>query len=157
MKNNGIWADEFSYSPVLKACANVGGGGGGLRFGEIVHGDVLTRGFCLFGCVGVGLVEMYVSCGKMGDAMKVFDEMSVSAVAGNMRGKDLFALMVSKHHIEPKLEHYGCMVDLLGRDGLVKEAFNLVKSMPMKPNAALWGALLSSCRDHGHMEIAEVA
>ncbi|PWA55101.1 Pentatricopeptide repeat-containing protein [Artemisia annua] len=73
------------------------------------------------------------------------------------RGKDLFALMVSKHHVEPKLEHYGCMVDLLGRGGLVKEAFDLVKSMPMKPNAALWGALLSSCRDHGYMEIAEVA
>nr|GEY66158.1 hypothetical protein [Tanacetum cinerariifolium] len=36
------------------------------------------------GCVGVGLVEMYVSCGKMGDAMMVFDEISVSAVAGNM-------------------------------------------------------------------------
>ena len=73
------------------------------------------------------------------------------------RGKDLFTLMVSKHHVEPKLEHYGCMVDLLGRGGLVNEAFDLVKSMPMKPNSALWGALLSSCRDHGYMEIAEIA
>ncbi|GJR12909.1 hypothetical protein Tco_0795561 [Tanacetum coccineum] len=60
------------------------GGGGGLSFGEIVHGDVLTGGFCLFGCVGIRLVEMYVICEKMGDALKVFDEMSVSVVARNM-------------------------------------------------------------------------
>ncbi|GJU36462.1 nucleolar protein [Tanacetum coccineum] len=52
------------------------GGGGGLSFGEIVHGDVLTGGFCLFGCVGIRLVEMYVICEKIGDALKVFDEMS---------------------------------------------------------------------------------
>ncbi|GJW63013.1 hypothetical protein Tco_0114897 [Tanacetum coccineum] len=58
--------------------------GGGLSFGEIVHGDVLTGGFCLFGCVGIRLVEMYVICEKMGDALKVFDEMSVSVVARNM-------------------------------------------------------------------------
>lgn len=72
------------------------------------------------------------------------------------RGRDLFGSMVSNHQIEPRLEHYGCMVDLLGRCGSVKEAYDLVKSMPMKPNGALWGALLSSCRNHGDLEVAEV-
>lgn len=65
--------------------------------------------------------------------------------------------MVSNFKIEPKLEHYGCMVDLLGRGGLIKEAYDLVKSMPMKPNAVLWGALLSSCCNFGDVEVAEVA
>ncbi|XP_024963285.1 pentatricopeptide repeat-containing protein At1g09190 isoform X2 [Cynara cardunculus var. scolymus] len=73
------------------------------------------------------------------------------------RGRDLFGSMVSNHQLEPKLEHYGCMVDLLGRGGSVKEAYDLVKSMPMKPNGALWGALLSCCRNHGYLEVAEVA
>lgn len=73
------------------------------------------------------------------------------------KGRDLFASMVSNFKIEPKLEHYGCMVDLLGRGGLIKEAYDLVKSMPMKPNAVLWGALLSSCCNFGDVEVAEVA
>ncbi|CAI9304464.1 unnamed protein product [Lactuca saligna] len=73
------------------------------------------------------------------------------------RGRELFASMVLNHKIEPKLEHYGCMVDLLGRGGFVKEAYGLLKSMPMKPNAVLWGALLSSCCNFGEMEVAEVA
>ncbi|KAK6143871.1 hypothetical protein DH2020_024219 [Rehmannia glutinosa] len=72
-------------------------------------------------------------------------------------GRDFFASMATDHHIKPKLEHYGCMVDLLGRSGCVKEAYELIQTMPMKPNAALWGALLSACRTNGDMELAEFA
>lgn len=73
------------------------------------------------------------------------------------RGRELFDLMIKEHHIKPRLEHYGCMVDLLGRYGHVKEAFELIRSMPMRPSAAIWGALLSACRIHGDLEIAEHA
>ncbi|KAF8401360.1 hypothetical protein HHK36_012295 [Tetracentron sinense] len=73
------------------------------------------------------------------------------------RGQELFDSMIVKHEIKPKLEHYGCMVDLLGRSGCVKEAHCLLRSMPMRPNAALWGALLSACRTHGDLELAECA
>ncbi|XP_019242725.1 PREDICTED: pentatricopeptide repeat-containing protein At1g09190 [Nicotiana attenuata] len=73
------------------------------------------------------------------------------------RGGDLFDSMIGNHGIEPTLEHYGCMVDLLGRGGCLKEAHKLVKTMPMEPNAAIWGALVSACRTHGEMELAECA
>ncbi|KAJ8623331.1 hypothetical protein MRB53_031860 [Persea americana] len=73
------------------------------------------------------------------------------------RGQELFDLMIKEHHIKPRLEHYGCMVDLLGRYGHVKEAFELIRSMPMRSSAAIWGALLSACRIHGDLEIAEHA
>ncbi|XP_071729814.1 pentatricopeptide repeat-containing protein At1g09190 [Rutidosis leptorrhynchoides] len=333
MKNNRIWPDEFTFVPVLKCCSNVCD----VKFGKTVHGEIVSLGFCCFSGVRIGLVELYVNCGKMDDAQKVFDEMPkrdvivwnlmirgfckigkvdlgfglfkdmrersvvtwntmlsclsksgrddealslfremlddgceadeativtmlpvcarlgediigerihtyakssglykkhvsvgnslvdfyckrglldaafmvfddmqlknvvswnvmISGLAFNgngekglalfdkmiksrlkpnestfvgvltccvhsgsiQRGKDLFSSMVLDHNIEPKLEHYGCVVDLLGRGGLIKEAYDIVKSMPMKPNAALWGALLSSCRNYGDMEIAEV-
>nr|GEY66160.1 pentatricopeptide repeat-containing protein At1g09190 [Tanacetum cinerariifolium] len=136
MKNNGIWADEFSYGPVLKACASVGGGGGCLRFGEIVHGDVLTRGFCLFGCVGVGLVEMYVSCGKMGDAMKVFDEMSVSAVAGNMvvkgwckDGNVDMGLRVFRGMRVRSVVSWNTILSCLAKSGREREALGIFREM----------------------------
>ncbi|XP_010259360.1 PREDICTED: pentatricopeptide repeat-containing protein At1g09190 [Nelumbo nucifera] len=73
------------------------------------------------------------------------------------KGQELFDSMIKEHQLEPKLEHYGCMVDLLGRSGFVKEANDLIRSMPMKPNATIWGALLSACRIHGDLELAEFA
>ncbi|KAK6805072.1 hypothetical protein RDI58_002856 [Solanum bulbocastanum] len=73
------------------------------------------------------------------------------------RGGDLFDSMIANHGIEPTIEHYGCMVDLLGRGGCLKEAHKLVETMTMEPNAAIWGALVSACRTHGEMELAEYA
>ncbi|CAN4110979.1 unnamed protein product [Withania somnifera] len=73
------------------------------------------------------------------------------------RGGDVFDSMIANHGIEPTVEHYGCMVDLLGRGGCLKEAHKLVKTMTMEPNAAIWGALVSACRTHGEMELAECA
>ncbi|KAJ1276777.1 hypothetical protein BS78_05G241100 [Paspalum vaginatum] len=55
------------------------------------------------------------------------------------------------------IEHYDCMVDLLGRFGLLGEAHTQILGMPMKPNPAIWGALLSACRAHAGLGIAEVA
>ncbi|KAL7237615.1 hypothetical protein ACSBR2_003840 [Camellia fascicularis] len=45
----------------------------------------------------------------------------------------------------------------LGRSGCVKEAHDLIHTMPMNPNATIWGALLSACRTHDNMELAESA
>uniref|UniRef100_A0A2N9EQT4 DYW domain-containing protein n=2 Tax=Fagus sylvatica TaxID=28930 RepID=A0A2N9EQT4_FAGSY len=48
--------------------------------------------------------------------------------------------------VEPKIEHYGCVVDLLGRAGQVEEAFEFIKKMPFEPTAAIWGSLLAHPR-----------
>ena len=65
--------------------------------------------------------------------------------------------MTTAFHIIPKLEHYGCMVDLLGRAGQLREAYEVIQSMPMKPDSVIWGALLGACSFHGNIELAEVA
>lgn len=70
-------------------------------------------------------------------------------------GRRLFNLMKQEYGITPKVEHYGCMVDLLGRAGLFREAEEMINSMPMTPNAAVWGALLNGCRIHGNAQLAE--
>jgi hypothetical protein len=57
--------------------------------------------------------------------------------------------------ISGKLEHYTCMVDLLGHAGHLQEAENMVMAMPCKPQVAAWMALLSACRIHGNVEMAE--
>lgn len=70
-------------------------------------------------------------------------------------GRQIFGSMKRVYGIEPKIEHYGCMVDLLGRGGKVLEAEELIKRMVWKPDVVMWGALLAACKNHGNIEVAE--
>ncbi|KAF7845253.1 putative pentatricopeptide repeat-containing protein [Senna tora] len=71
-------------------------------------------------------------------------------------GRQYFNGMSRAYSLTPTIEHYGCMVDLLARAGLLIEAHNLIKSMPMKANAIVWGALLGGCRLHRDTQLAEL-
>ncbi|KAF7028266.1 hypothetical protein CFC21_040216 [Triticum aestivum] len=68
-------------------------------------------------------------------------------------GRSLFECMVQEYRIEPKHEHYGCMVDLMGKAKLLQEAVDLIKSMHVRPNVAVWGSLLAACWMHGDLEL----
>lgn len=70
-------------------------------------------------------------------------------------GRQLFSSMTKDYHISPQLQHYGCMIDLLGRAGLFDEAEALMKTMEMKPDGAVWGSLLGACRIHRRVEMGE--
>ncbi|KAF6161535.1 hypothetical protein GIB67_009414 [Kingdonia uniflora] len=73
------------------------------------------------------------------------------------KGMELFYSMQRDYGIEPSIKHYGCLVDLLGRAGRLKEAYEIVKIMPIKPNGVVWGTLLDVCGTHGNVELAETA
>ncbi|CAH9084568.1 unnamed protein product [Cuscuta europaea] len=70
-------------------------------------------------------------------------------------GRRVFNSMKELHGIEPKLEHYSCLVDLLGRCGKLIEAELLIRGMVWKADVVIWGSLLRSCRCHRNIEIAE--
>ena len=70
-------------------------------------------------------------------------------------GQRHFASMTEVYGIEPTIEHYGCMIDLLSRAGRFEEAERLVKKMPMQPNIAIWGALLNGCEIHENVNLAD--
>lgn len=70
-------------------------------------------------------------------------------------GKEIFESMNTVYKLELSIKHYGCMVDLLGRAGLLKEAKELIEKMPLIPNAVIWGALLNACRIHRHFELGK--
>ncbi|XP_058083708.1 pentatricopeptide repeat-containing protein At1g08070, chloroplastic-like [Magnolia sinica] len=69
--------------------------------------------------------------------------------------REYFDSMQMVYGIEPQIEHYGCMVDTLGRAGLLEDALSFVESMHVKPNAVLWGTLLGACWIHGNAKIGE--
>ncbi|KAI3872234.1 hypothetical protein MKW98_011726 [Papaver atlanticum] len=73
-------------------------------------------------------------------------------------GRDLFAKMKDKYHIKAQMEHYACMVNLLGRAGLIIEAYDvIVKEMEFEAGSTVWGALLFACSVHGNTEVGEIA
>lgn len=63
--------------------------------------------------------------------------------------------MIQDYGITPSLEHYACIVDLLGRAGRLDEAHDFIKRMPVQPDVDLWGALLGACKIHGNIELGE--
>ncbi|XP_031275629.1 pentatricopeptide repeat-containing protein At5g15300-like [Pistacia vera] len=72
-------------------------------------------------------------------------------------GKRYFKLMQDVYNIEPNIRHYGCMVDLLGRAGLLNETFEFIDDMKIKPNAIIWRTLLGACKIHGNVELGRRA
>lgn len=69
----------------------------------------------------------------------------------------LFKSMKEDYGILPRTEHYGCMVDLLGRTGDLDETLRFIDNMPIAPSATIWGSLLTASRNNNNLEVAELA
>ncbi|KAK9277799.1 hypothetical protein L1049_027355 [Liquidambar formosana] len=70
-------------------------------------------------------------------------------------GLMFFDQMSKEFGIVPNIHHYGCMVDLLGRAGLLDQAYQLIISMGVKPDSTIWRTLLGACRIYGHVNLGE--
>ncbi|XP_022152247.1 pentatricopeptide repeat-containing protein At3g14730-like [Momordica charantia] len=73
------------------------------------------------------------------------------------QGRLFLAQMESEFGVIPTIEHYTCVIDMLGRAGHLKDAYELAQKMPIQANPIVWRALLGACRLHGNAELAEVA
>ncbi|CAL5346146.1 unnamed protein product [Camellia sinensis] len=82
--------------------------------------------------------------------------LSACGHAGLAKGQEIFDSMERDYSMKPKIEHYACMVDLLGRAGSLNQAWEFVMAMPEKPNSDVWAALLSTCRLHDDVEMASI-
>ncbi|XP_057455780.1 putative pentatricopeptide repeat-containing protein At3g11460, mitochondrial [Lotus japonicus] len=72
-------------------------------------------------------------------------------------GKEIFYKMTRDYNVEPTTTHYSCLVDLLGRAGKLDEAYATIDNMKLKPNEDVWTALLSACRLHRNVKLAEIS
>ncbi|KAK8537792.1 hypothetical protein V6N12_043939 [Hibiscus sabdariffa] len=103
--------------------------------------------------------EQMMKSGTSPDSITFVAILSACAHLGSIKdGEQLFRLMRNKYKINPRMEHYACMVNLYGRAGLIDEAFNLiVERMEIEAGPTVWGALLYACSVHGNVEIGEIA
>jgi pentatricopeptide repeat protein len=99
-----------------------------------------------------------IELGLQPDEITFIGVLSACCHAGLVEeGREFFSLMDSKYHLKRKMKHYSCMIDLLGRAGHLDEAEKLANTMPMDPDAVVWGALFFACRMHGNITLGEKA
>lgn len=122
-----------------------------------VSWSALMAGYGVHGMFGelFGLFERMVEEGQRPDEL-TFTALLTACSHGGLieRGREYFGMMRMGFDLRPGLEHYTCMVDMLGRVGQVEEAEKLIMEMEVEPDEALWGALLSACRIYGKAEVA---
>ncbi|KAJ9186157.1 hypothetical protein P3X46_005691 [Hevea brasiliensis] len=118
----------------------------------------MMAGYGMHGNVGEVLVlfERMVEERNRVDAVCLTAVLSACSHGGMVeKGKEYFGMMGERFGLKPGLEHYTCMVDMLGRAGRVEEAEDLVMRMEIKPDEAFWAALLGACRIHREAVVAE--
>ncbi|KAK1277112.1 Pentatricopeptide repeat-containing protein [Acorus gramineus] len=112
--------------------------------------------------------------GRGDEAVSIFDRMVVTGIRPNAvtflgllsgcshqglvrEGLHYFGLMSSKFNVKPGIKHYGCLVDLLGRAGMLEEALAMIRSSHCSKDPVLWRTLLSASKVHRNVEMGGVA
>ncbi|GAV76414.1 PPR domain-containing protein/PPR_2 domain-containing protein/DYW_deaminase domain-containing protein [Cephalotus follicularis] len=143
---------------------------GSIREAKTVFDEVEERNVVSWTSLIVGLavngfgeeaLELFMEMERDGSVPSVITFVGVLYACSHCgmvsEGFNYFKRMEEEYGIKPRIEHYGCMVDLLGRTGLVKDAYEYIQSMPLQPNAVIWRTLLGACTVHGNLTIGEVA
>ncbi|KAM3682093.1 hypothetical protein ACJW31_12G046000 [Castanea mollissima] len=131
-----------------------------MKFRDVVSWTSMISAYGLNG-QGRDAVALFAKMQNLGlspDSIAFVSVISACSHAGLLEeGRYYFKLMTEEYRIIPRIEHYACMVDLLGRSGQVDEAYSFIKQMPVEPNERVWGALLSACRVYSNMNIGLLA
>ncbi|KAJ9185142.1 hypothetical protein P3X46_004804 [Hevea brasiliensis] len=111
--------------------------------------------------MGERALSLFHSMQKSGiepDAVTFVVVLSACSYAGLVdEGLQIFESMKREFKIQPSIQHYCCVADMLGRVGKVIEAYEFVKQLGEEGNVMeIWGSLLGACRLHGPIELGEV-
>ncbi|KAF9600414.1 hypothetical protein IFM89_009329 [Coptis chinensis] len=127
---------------------------------DVVSWNTIIMGYAIHGCgsVSVELFSKMQEEGIIPNESTFVSVLSSCSITGLVdEGWKIFKYMKMNFGIEPDIEHYGCMVDLLGRTGNLILVRKFIEEMPLVPTARIWGSLLSACRNNGNIELAEFA
>ncbi|KFK25467.1 hypothetical protein AALP_AA8G118500 [Arabis alpina] len=164
--------DSVVMVSLLMACGQLGA----LKHGKSVHGWCIRRCSCLGLNLGNAITDISVilGYGLDGDvvtSIKLFDEMiqegiepnevtflgvlSACAHGGLVEKSWLYLRQMQEYKIVPELKHYASVADCMSRAGLLEEAEKFMEDMPVEPDEAVLGAVLSGCKVYGNVEVGE--
>ncbi|WVZ50888.1 hypothetical protein U9M48_002095 [Paspalum notatum var. saurae] len=125
-----------SWNAMIGGYAHIGDAQSALAvFGDMIMGGETAPNY-------ITLVNVLTACSRGGLTKE---------------GYELFETMKQRFGIEPRIEHYACVVDLLGRAGMEERAYEIIQKMPIRPSISVWGALLGACKMHGKTELGRIA
>ncbi|KAF9614146.1 hypothetical protein IFM89_015465 [Coptis chinensis] len=106
----------------------------------------------------VQIFEEMLSKGVSPDRIAFLGVLSACSHGGLVdEGFHYFGSMTNNHQIVPGLEHYACLIDLLGRAGNLDRAYDILENMPIEPGANVLGAFIGACKAHGNIRLAVLA
>lgn len=197
MQQGGLEPDKVTYLCILRACSSMVA----LNHGKSIHADLIIKCLNMDLAIGNTLIDMYIKCESVEDALKVFETLPVqdmitwsAMIAGFSQCADYelahkyftdmqevgfkpndvtfvsllsacshmglldegckhFRSMTQDHGIAPTIEHYNCLVDLLGHAGDLNKAEDVLMTMPFQYNILGWMSLLGCCGIHGNLEL----
>ncbi|KAJ6804102.1 pentatricopeptide repeat-containing protein [Iris pallida] len=120
------------------------------------------------------MISRYAHHGYAKEALRVFQLMRGEKIEPNYvtfvgvlsacdhvglvdEGLHHFNSMKQDFNIEPGMEHYASVVNLLGRAGKLDDTKEFIERMPIDPAAIVWRSLLSACREFGNVELGRYA
>lgn len=127
--------NQMSYAVIISGLAMHGRGREALKLFD----EMLAQGLKPDDVVYVGVLYACSHAGLVEEGLKYFGRMEL------------------EHGVVPTIKHYGCMVDLLGRVGKLKEACEFIKNISIEPKEVLWRTILNACRVNQNVEIGQVA
>ncbi|PPS04513.1 hypothetical protein GOBAR_AA16151 [Gossypium barbadense] len=167
MRRAGVVFDQATMLTVLQACENMGV----KNIAGSIHGLVSRFGLIANVTIATALSNLYVKL-AFGEIIYL-DKVAWTAIAQPdhvtfsrllsacshsglvNEGKHYFKIMSEVYGVEQKLDHYSCMVNLLGNSGLLTDGYDVINYMPREPNSGVWGAPLGACRMYGNTELAK--
>ncbi|KAF2321196.1 hypothetical protein GH714_035317 [Hevea brasiliensis] len=113
------------------------------------------------------VIEMYGKCASMTDARRVFDHMpdrNMDSWHLMINGADAveegflhLESMKNEYGINPRMEHYLGVIDVLGKSGFVNEIEEYIEKLPFESTVEIWGALRNYARIHGDVDLEDLA
>ncbi|KAL4334281.1 hypothetical protein GQ457_07G017530 [Hibiscus cannabinus] len=125
---------------------------------DVYAWTAMINGFAMHGdAVGtLNLFNEMLSSGVRPNEVTFLGVLSACSHGGLVDdGRKIFATMKQRYCLEPGLGHYGCMVDMLGRAGLLEEAREIIEDMPIEPTAQVWAPLFGACMIHKAYDLGE--
>ncbi|KAF0895313.1 hypothetical protein E2562_008618 [Oryza meyeriana var. granulata] len=171
----GKWVHELARSHGLDTDARIGNVLVDMyaKCGEIAYGREVFDGLRGHNVVSwSAMINVYANHGEPEEALKLFSLMKDEGARPNSftftavlmacchsglvdEGLKHFNSIATDYQMSPTLEHYACMVDMLGLTGRLVVAYGIIRGMPIRPDKCLWGAFLGGCRLHGMVDLAE--
>ncbi|OIT00124.1 PREDICTED: pentatricopeptide repeat-containing protein At3g14730 [Nicotiana attenuata] len=131
-----------------------------MHYKDVASWNIMIKGYGMHG-FGIKALELFSNMCKAElrpDDVTFVGVLSACSHSGLIKqGKEFLAQMQPKYGVVPSIEHYTSVIDMLGRDGQLEAAYELLLTMPIKANSVVWRAFLAACRLHDNSDLAEVA